>query len=93
MSIAARTVYFETLVLGDHARIAAVDAESGIEVFVIGPATAARFELEILARRKLERALEQAGLIAPTSEATSRDKGASEPASPVEGTPRRGKLV
>ena len=46
-------VYFECTVLGDVARMAAVDEATGIEAVVMGPARAARSDLEALALRKL----------------------------------------
>lgn len=50
-------VLFELTVLGDVARMAAVDEATGTEVVVVGPARTARFELEALALRKLEKML------------------------------------
>ncbi len=52
-----REVLFEIQYLGAFARVAAVDSETGVEVVVQGPATAARADLEALALRKLARAL------------------------------------
>ena len=48
------TVYFECTIIGDVARMAAVDEATGVEAVVMGPARAARRELETLALRKLE---------------------------------------
>jgi hypothetical protein len=85
-----RAVYFETLMLGDHAKVSAIDAESGIEVSVFGPASAARHDLERLALRKLERALNALGEEGedgrPTSSPTPSDGGRGAPA-------RRGRVV
>jgi hypothetical protein len=50
-------VYFEITFIGNSARVVAIDAVSGIEVTVIGPARAARAYLERLALAKLARAL------------------------------------
>jgi hypothetical protein len=50
-------VYFEITFIGASARVVAIDAVSGIEVTVIGPARAARAYLERLALAKLARAL------------------------------------
>jgi hypothetical protein len=47
-------VYFEVFLLGNMARVSAIDARSGIEVQAIGPATAARSDLERLALQKLK---------------------------------------
>jgi hypothetical protein len=52
-----REVLFEITVLGEVARVAAIDVATGREVVVAGPAGAARTALEALALRKLERAL------------------------------------
>ena len=51
------TVLFEFVILGDVARVAAVDEATGIEAVVMGPARTPRFELEALALRKLEKLL------------------------------------
>jgi hypothetical protein len=50
-------VYFEITFIGASARVVAIDAVSGIEVTVIGPARAVRPYLERLALAKLARAL------------------------------------
>jgi hypothetical protein len=52
-----RETLIEFIVLGDFAKVSAIDAATGIEVSVIGPATAARHDLERLAVGKLERKL------------------------------------
>lgn len=54
-----RTVYFEHTAVGAYLRVAAVCAETGAEVVVMGPAHAALHDLERLALRKLERRLSQ----------------------------------
>ncbi|MGE3302242.1 MAG: serine hydroxymethyltransferase [Hyphomonadaceae bacterium] len=54
---ARREVLFEFLRQGAYMRVAAVDAATGVEAVVLGPANAARSDLEALALRKLERAL------------------------------------
>ena len=48
-----RTVYFEFLPLGHQVKVMAVDAETGIEVAIIGPVSTPRGDLERLALRKL----------------------------------------
>jgi hypothetical protein len=55
--MAEREVLFEFVQLGAYVRVAAVDAASGVEVVVMGPAGAARADLERLAVQKLERRL------------------------------------
>jgi hypothetical protein len=56
-----REALLEFVQVGEFVRVAAVDPESGVEVVVMGPASAARGDLERLALRKLARALEAAG--------------------------------
>jgi hypothetical protein len=48
-----REVYFEITLVGAHAKIAAIDGASGIEVMVLGPAHAAETELKRLALARL----------------------------------------
>ncbi len=48
-----REVYFEFTALGASVRVAAIDAATGVEVSVVGPANAARFDLQRLALAKL----------------------------------------
>ena len=52
-------VYFEFRRVGNAVRVTAVDADSGVEVVVMGPATASQTELQNLAHRKLEARLER----------------------------------
>jgi hypothetical protein len=47
-------VYFEITVVGGSARVAAVDAETTIEVAVVGPARASVADLKRLALGKLK---------------------------------------
>jgi hypothetical protein len=47
-------VYFEFIVLGATVKVAAIDAATGIEVAVVGPASARRADLERIALRKLQ---------------------------------------
>jgi hypothetical protein len=48
-----RDVFFEITVMGTTAKVAAIDGASGVEVLVLGPATAAETELKRLALAKL----------------------------------------
>ena len=48
-----REFYFEITLVGAHAKVAAIDGASGIEVMVLGPAHAAETELKRLAVAKL----------------------------------------
>jgi hypothetical protein len=50
---AEREVYFEFIALGRSVRVAAIDSVTGIEVTIVGPAGAARADLERVALRKL----------------------------------------
>jgi hypothetical protein len=87
MALEHRELLFETLILGDHARVAAIDSATGIEVTVAGPANAARHDLERLARRKLERALIDAGVI------VGGDGDGDGETAPIRPPGARGKLV
>ncbi|MDC7786475.1 serine hydroxymethyltransferase [Rhodoplanes sp. TEM] len=58
---AGREVLFEMMTVGGTVRVVAIDAATGIEVTVMGPLTAPRWELQRLAMRKLERRLAQEG--------------------------------
>jgi hypothetical protein len=46
-------VYFEFIAIGHSVKVTAIHATSGTEVSVIGPASAARSDLERLAIQKL----------------------------------------
>ena len=59
--MAEREVLFEFSRLGAYVRVAAIDADSGVEVVVMGPAHAAQVDLERLALQKLDRKLAEAG--------------------------------
>ncbi len=58
-SIDRRDVFFEITVVGATAKVAAIDGASGIEVMVLGPASAADNELKRLALAKLRARLAQ----------------------------------
>jgi translation initiation factor 1 (eIF-1/SUI1) len=49
-----REVYFEFTPVGSVVRVAAIDAATGLEVTVMGPASAAQADLERLALQKLK---------------------------------------
>jgi hypothetical protein len=51
---AGREVLFEFTVIGRSVRVAALDAATGVEVTVVGPAGAMRSDLERLALAKLK---------------------------------------
>jgi len=52
-------IYIEIKQLGNTVRVAAVDAESGEEAVIIGPASAAHADLQRVAVRKLKMKLGQ----------------------------------
>ncbi|MGE0844852.1 MAG: hypothetical protein AB7L41_01195 [Flavobacteriaceae bacterium] len=52
-------VYFEFRRIGSSMRVAAVDAATGVEVQVVGPANASQRDLERLALAKLKLRLER----------------------------------
>ena len=49
-----REVYFEFTAIGRNVKVAAIDAATGTEVVVMGPASASQADLQRLALRKLE---------------------------------------
>ncbi len=53
----SREVLFEFTVIGPVIKVAAIDAESGIEVTVMGPVHASRADLQKLALAKLKKRL------------------------------------
>ena len=55
--MAEREVLFEFSRMGGYVRVAAIDAETGVEVVVMAPAAASRADLERLALQKLQRRL------------------------------------
>jgi hypothetical protein len=54
-----RDVYFEFTAIGASVKVVAIDAATGTEVSVIGPANAAQAHLERLALSKLKARLER----------------------------------
>jgi len=50
----SQEVYFEFIVIGAVVKVVAIDAATGTEVSVMGPANAARSDLERLALGKLK---------------------------------------
>jgi hypothetical protein len=51
-------VYFEFVQVGAQMRVAAIDADTGIEVVVIAPVSATQAQMQTLALAKLKRRLE-----------------------------------
>jgi hypothetical protein len=49
-----REVYFEHIAIGNSVKVTAIDSVTAIEVSVVGPARAAKSDLERLALRKLK---------------------------------------
>jgi len=56
-----REVYFEVTRLGATVKVAAIDGATGIEVSVVGPASAAASDLQQLALAKLKARLAKEG--------------------------------
>ena len=54
-------VYFEFTVIGRNVKISAIDAVTGTEVTVMGPATASQADLQRLALQKLMAKLKAGG--------------------------------
>lgn len=54
-----REVLIEIVTVGANAKVSAIDATTGVEVSLVGPATAPRAVLEAQAVKKLERVLKQ----------------------------------
>jgi hypothetical protein len=57
-SASPREVFFEFTQLGGQMRVAAIDAQSGIEVVVIAPLSATQPQMQTLALNKLKRRLQ-----------------------------------
>jgi hypothetical protein len=51
---ADREIYFEFTAVGAVVKVAAVDAQTGLEVTIMGPAGASRTDLQRLAAQKLK---------------------------------------
>jgi hypothetical protein len=49
-----RDVYFEFTAIGRTVKVSAIDAATGLEVSVVGPATASQADLRRLALQKLK---------------------------------------
>jgi hypothetical protein len=62
---ADREVYFEFTSMGSSVRVAAIDAATGVETVVIGPASASAADLERLALAKLKARLAKPGISGP----------------------------
>lgn len=54
-----RQVYIEYVPVGIQIKVSAIDSATGTEVSIIAPKTATRNDMESLALRKLQRALER----------------------------------
>ena len=54
MAEADRDVYFEFTAIGGSVKVVAIDGQTGIEVAIVGPASAAQADLERLALQKLK---------------------------------------
>lgn len=58
---APREVYFEFVSVGSTVKVSAIDVATGVEVSVMGPASAAQADLERLALGKLKARLAREG--------------------------------
>jgi hypothetical protein len=56
-----REVYFEFTAIGSTVKVIAIDSVTGIEVTVMGPATATKTDLQRLALQKLKARLARDG--------------------------------
>jgi len=63
-----REVLFEIIYVGNLAKVNAIDAETGIEVSIVGPPNATKYSLQMNAMRKLIRVLNK-------TEGAERDEG------------------
>jgi len=58
----ARETFFEFRTIGSFVKVTAIDAATGLEVSIVGPAAASEALLRANALRKLEAALRKASL-------------------------------
>jgi len=49
----SRDIYFEHIMIGSSVKVIAIDSLTAIEVSIVGPASAAKSDLERVALRKL----------------------------------------
>lgn len=59
MADKARKVYFEFVPLGQQIKVSAIDSITNVEVCIIAPKSTMRRDMERVALRKLQRALER----------------------------------
>ncbi len=57
----SREIYFEFVAVGASVKVTAIDGQTGIEVTVVGPVTAAQSDLQRLALAKLKSRLAREG--------------------------------
>jgi len=60
-------IYFEFAQLGRQMRVAAIDADTGIEVIFIAPISATKTQMQQLALGKLRKKLGEASQLPPAS--------------------------
>ncbi|WP_332686698.1 DUF6898 family protein [Devosia sp.] len=58
-------VYFEFVQVGQQMRVAAIDAATGVEVIVITPVTANKYQMQQVALAKLRKKLAEAAPATP----------------------------
>jgi hypothetical protein len=56
-----REVYFEHIAIGNSVTVTAIDGATAVEVSIVGPANAAKSDLERLALQKLKARLAREG--------------------------------
>ncbi|MEP0522268.1 MAG: serine hydroxymethyltransferase [Hyphomicrobiales bacterium] len=61
MSESTRKVYFEFVPVGPQIKVSAIDSLTKVEVSIIAPKSTMRRDMERIALRKLQRALEREG--------------------------------
>jgi hypothetical protein len=81
-----REILFEIVKSGNAAQVSAIDAATGIEVFLTGPANLSPVSLRAAALRKLLFVLQKQGIIAPQAEKPNQAPTVSAPTG-------RGRLV
>jgi hypothetical protein len=92
--MAGRETIFEVRVSGGFAQVSAIDVETGIEVSVTTPASAARSDQHRLARRKLDKVLRENGVVVPNQPDQTTNGDTPQKVSPLsQATSKRGIIV
>ncbi len=75
MTADGREVYFEHRGIGATVKVSAICSVTGVEVSIVGPASASQRDLEMLALRKLEQRLAGEGRASPAPAPTPSARG------------------